>query len=107
MIVLEKPRGIMIDGRRREIIGIMPAAFLFLDGKPDFLLPQRWNRAKTVLGNYSYAGDRAAEARSHVGTSERRYRAPDSHCQRPLSSCARLSARDSLRMRIFSFPRPG
>src|SRR5262249_34477736 len=36
--------------------GIMPPNFRFLDEKPDVLLPQRFNRAKTVLGNYSYRG---------------------------------------------------
>jgi predicted permease len=49
-------RRILIDGQAREIIGVMPANFRFLDEKPDILLPYRFNRAKTTLGNYSYRG---------------------------------------------------
>ena len=49
-------RNILIDGQAREIIGILPASARFLDEKPDLLLPRRFNRAKTTLGNYSYRG---------------------------------------------------
>jgi putative ABC transport system permease protein len=47
---------LMVDGKAREIIGIMPADFKFLDEKADLLLPHRFKRAETRLGNYSYRG---------------------------------------------------
>jgi putative ABC transport system permease protein len=49
-------RGIHVDGRLCEIIGVMPAGFGLLDQKPDLIQPFRFDRAKTTLGNYSYAG---------------------------------------------------
>ena len=49
-------RRMLIDGQSTEIIGVMPASFRFLDEKPDLLVPLRFNRAKTTLGNYSYRG---------------------------------------------------
>jgi hypothetical protein len=47
---------LVIDGKAKEIIGIMPAHFRFLEEKPDLILPQRFKRAETTLGNYSYRG---------------------------------------------------
>jgi predicted permease len=49
-------RRILIDGNAHEIIGIMPPGFRFLDDKAELLLPLRFDRAKTQLGNYSYNG---------------------------------------------------
>ncbi len=49
-------RRILIDGQSKEIIGVMPANFRFLDENPEIFLPYRFNRAKTVLGSYSYRG---------------------------------------------------
>ena len=49
-------RRIMIDGDSTEIIGVMPAGFQFLDQKADVILPLSFDRAKVVLGNYSYQG---------------------------------------------------
>jgi putative ABC transport system permease protein len=45
-----------IDGKPRTIAGIMPQSFQFLDEKPELLLPMRFDRAKTYLGNFSYDG---------------------------------------------------
>jgi putative ABC transport system permease protein len=45
-----------IDGRPREIIGVMPETFRFLDRKPALILPLRLDLAKTFLGNFSYSG---------------------------------------------------
>ena len=42
------------DGQTREIIGVLPARFRFLDRKPALFLPMRLDRAKTHLGNFSY-----------------------------------------------------
>ena len=49
-------RGIQIDGRTCEIIGVMPAGFRVLDQKADLIRPFRFDRAKTTLGNYSFNG---------------------------------------------------
>jgi putative ABC transport system permease protein len=49
-------RTLQLDGRAREVIGVLPPAFRFLDRKPVLLVPLQLNRAKTFLGNFSYAG---------------------------------------------------
>jgi predicted permease len=49
-------RGITIDGRSREIIGVLPASFRFLNLNPQVLLPFRFDRAKLFVGNFSYQG---------------------------------------------------
>ncbi len=46
-----------IDGKPREIIGVLPARFHFLDWRESSLfLPLKWDRNKTFLGNFSYEG---------------------------------------------------
>jgi predicted permease len=47
-------RQIRLDGKSKQIIGVMPQNFRFLDQKPDLILPQQFDRAKTTLGNFSY-----------------------------------------------------
>src|SRR5579862_9515197 len=48
-------RSIMLDGKPREIIGVLPQNFHFLDeGDPAIFLPLQWDRNKTKLGNFSY-----------------------------------------------------
>jgi putative ABC transport system permease protein len=49
-------RRIMLDGKPREIIGVLPDSFRFLDQKPSLILPLRFNRAETHLGNFSFTG---------------------------------------------------
>jgi len=50
-------RSIKVDGKPEEIIGILPAGFRFLDEPdPALVLPYKFDRAKTFLGNYSYHG---------------------------------------------------
>ena len=48
-------RSINIDGKPREIIGVLPREFHFLD-QPDaaLFLPFQWDRNKIKLGNFSY-----------------------------------------------------
>ena len=48
-------RRVMLDGRAREIIGVMPDSFRFLDRKPAVLLPMRLDRSKTFLGAFNAA----------------------------------------------------
>jgi len=47
---------IVVDGRQREIIGILPKSFRFMDMQPSLILPLQFNRNKVVLGNFSYRG---------------------------------------------------
>ena len=47
-------RRIVADGKAREIIGIMPRSFRFLDEKPDVMFPLQLERAKVVLGDFGY-----------------------------------------------------
>jgi predicted permease len=44
-----------VDGKPRQIIGVLPRGFHFLDREDDTLfLPLQWDRSKTKLGNFSY-----------------------------------------------------
>jgi len=50
-------RSINIDGKTREIIGVLPRDFRFLDSEDAALyVPMQWDRSKTKLGNFSYQG---------------------------------------------------
>ena len=50
-------RSINIDGKTREIIGVLPRDFHFLDSQDAALyVPMQWDRSKTKLGNFSYEG---------------------------------------------------
>jgi len=43
-----------MDGDARQIIGVLPRTFQFLDyDKVDLVVPMQWDRSKTHLGNYS------------------------------------------------------
>ena len=60
-------RAVTIDAQPRTVIGVMPADFTFLDLKADILLPQRSDRARTNLGNFSYNGVARADDRGAAG----------------------------------------
>ncbi len=48
-------QSVTIDGKPREIIGVLPQRFHFLDWKdPAVILPFKWDRNKQFLGNFSY-----------------------------------------------------
>src|SRR5688572_24839791 len=49
-------QSIEIDGRPREVIGVLPEGFRFLRHNPAVLLPFRFNRAEVRMGNFSYQG---------------------------------------------------
>ena len=50
-------RSIRVDGKARQIIGVLPKGFRFLDWEPPALyLPMRLDRSKTTLGQFSYEG---------------------------------------------------
>ena len=48
---------ITVDGKARQVIGVMPQHFRFLDGEqPQLFLPLQLDRGKTTLGQFSYEG---------------------------------------------------
>ena len=50
-------RAIIVDGKSRQIIGVMPQQFHFLDWQDQaMLLPLQFERNKTTLGQFSYEG---------------------------------------------------
>ncbi len=49
-------RHIVTDGRDREIVGVLPRDFRFIDPQPDIVLPLQFERDKALLGNFSYQG---------------------------------------------------
>jgi putative ABC transport system permease protein len=49
-------RRIDVDGQPREVIGVLPSNFRFLNLKPALLLPFQFDRGKLFLGNFSYHG---------------------------------------------------
>jgi predicted permease len=49
-------RSITVDGTQREIVGVLPHDFQFLDREEDALiLPMQLDRSKTKLGNFSFS----------------------------------------------------
>lgn len=50
-------QSITVDGKPRQIIGVLPKGFHFLDWEdPALVLPLQWDRSKTHLGNFSFEG---------------------------------------------------
>jgi predicted permease len=49
-------RILTVDSRPRMVIGVMPRNFRFLNANTDLILPQRFDRNKLFLGNFSYQG---------------------------------------------------
>ena len=49
-------RQIVVDGVSRQVIGVMPARFRFLDQNPAFVLPLQLDRNRAVLGEFAYPG---------------------------------------------------
>ncbi len=47
-------RSIVLDGHPRQIIGVLPDRFRFLDIKVSVIVPMQLDRSKTFLGNFSY-----------------------------------------------------
>ncbi|MGH9605006.1 MAG: ABC transporter permease [Terracidiphilus sp.] len=46
-----------VDGKSREIVGVLPRGFHFLNwDDAALILPMQWDRSKTKLGNFSYEG---------------------------------------------------
>jgi predicted permease len=49
-------RHMVVDGDDREIIGVLPASFRFMNPQPALVMPLQFNRSKVFLGNFSYQG---------------------------------------------------
>jgi predicted permease len=49
-------RTLTVDGRVREIIGVLPRGFRLLDHDPAIYLPLQFDPADVILGNFSYQG---------------------------------------------------
>jgi predicted permease len=49
-------KSVTVDGRPREIVGVLPAGFRFLNQNPQLVLPFRFNRTELHVGNFSYQG---------------------------------------------------
>jgi putative ABC transport system permease protein len=47
-------RRLMVDGEAREVIGVLPPDFRFLNQHPALVLPLQLNRAEVFIGNFSY-----------------------------------------------------
>ena len=47
-------RRVMFDGQPREVIGVLPASFRFLDRDVSAFVPMQLDRNKTFLGNFSF-----------------------------------------------------
>jgi len=47
---------ILLDGRARDIIGVLPDTFRFPDAKAALILPLRLDRNKVFLGQFSFTG---------------------------------------------------
>jgi putative ABC transport system permease protein len=49
-------QSVVLDGRPREIVGVLPADFRFLDENVQLVLPFRFNRATLHAANFSFQG---------------------------------------------------
>ena len=48
-------RTLMLDSRPREIIGVLPDSFQFLDRRVSLVVPYQFDRAKVFLGQFSFS----------------------------------------------------
>ena len=49
-------QSLVVNGRPRQVIGVLPEGFRFLRFNPDVMLPMRLNRAEVTLGQFNYQG---------------------------------------------------
>jgi predicted permease len=49
-------RNVMVDSRSREIVGVMPQGFRFLDADFDLIVPLAFDRGKLILAGFGYHG---------------------------------------------------
>jgi predicted permease len=61
-------RTLMVNGKPREIVGVLPKELRFLRFEPDLYLPFQFDPAELFLGNFSYQG--IARLKPGVGIAE-------------------------------------
>ncbi len=49
-------RNVMVDSRPREIVGVMPQGFRFVDTDFDLVVPLAFDRGKSILAGFGYQG---------------------------------------------------
>jgi predicted permease len=49
-------RNVLVDSRTREVIGVMPQGFRFLDADFDLIVPLAFDRGKLILAGFGYHG---------------------------------------------------
>lgn len=49
-------RKLTVNGKPREIIGVLPQDFRFLDQRAQMILPLQFKRSEVLVGNFSYQG---------------------------------------------------
>jgi len=49
-------RNVLVDARPREIVGVMPRGFRFVDTDFDLIVPFQFDRAKLILAGFGYHG---------------------------------------------------
>jgi len=49
-------RNVVVDSRPREIVGVMPQGFRFLDADFDLIVPVTFDRGKTILAGFGFHG---------------------------------------------------
>jgi putative ABC transport system permease protein len=47
-------RRILVDGRAREVIGVLPQGFRFMNLSPSVIVPFQFDRNQVFIGNFSY-----------------------------------------------------
>ena len=68
-------KSLVVDGTPREIIGVLPAGFKFLNSAPQIVLPFQIDRAKVFVGNFSYQGIARLKSGIDAGAGQRGRRA--------------------------------
>jgi putative ABC transport system permease protein len=65
---------LLVDGNAKEVVGVLPRDFRFMNLKPDLVLAFRLDRAKAFIGNFSYEslarlkdGVTVAQANADIG----------------------------------------
>ena len=87
-------QSIVIDGRPREVIGVLPEGFRFLRYNPAVLLPLRFNRQEVFIGNFSFQAVARLKPGADHRRSQRQHRAPDPEHSRQLPAAARIQPAD-------------
>ena len=54
VVPVQRGRRITVDGTAREIIGVLPEGFWFMDVAHDLMLPIRFERSKVRLAGYNF-----------------------------------------------------